>query len=117
MAVRPGKLGQALRDLPFPALPKDLLFQVRMSLSHERARRERPSWLWRLRNQWGHMALPGAAGLLSAVVLFSLLGTHFDVPLLAASEDVPDVATLRSGGAVFDRTVASGMVGRSVRSS
>jgi hypothetical protein len=94
-------LGTALRELPAPALPQDLMVQLRMRLSQERARRERPSWLWRLRNQWGHMALPGTAGLLSAVLLFGLLGIHFDVPLHAAAEDVPLVvrtpARLRDG--------------------
>ena len=94
-------LGQSLRELPSPATPKDLLCQLRTALSQERARRERPSWLWRLKNQWGHLALPGTVGLFSAVLLFGLMGTHFEVPLHGSSEDVPLVvrtpARLRDG--------------------
>jgi hypothetical protein len=94
-------LGQTLRDLPAPAIPKELLPILRIRLSQERARNERPSLIWRVRNQWGHLALPGAAGILSAVLLFGMFGSHFGLPLRTTAEDVPLVvrtpARLRAG--------------------
>ncbi|MBI3934556.1 MAG: hypothetical protein HY316_07660 [Acidobacteria bacterium] len=83
------QLGGNLRRLPSPEIPKELAFQVRMRLSQERALRERPGWLWRLTNQWGHLALPGAAGLLSAVLIFAMFGSHFSVQLRAGAKDIP----------------------------
>ena len=83
------RLGQKLRDLAAPPIPKDLLSNLRIQISQERARNERPSLIWRIRNQWGHLAFPGAAGVLSAVLLFGLFASHFGLPLRVAAEDVP----------------------------
>ena len=79
------QLGLALRRLGAPSIPDELLSVIRIRISQERARQQRPSWLWRLRNQWGHMALPGAAGVLSAVLIFAVFASHFSVPPLAAA--------------------------------
>jgi hypothetical protein len=82
-------LGDALREVPSPAIPKDLLSNVRVQISQERARVERPNLLWRLRNQWGYLAFPGAAGVFSTILLFGLFATHFGQPLREVSQDVP----------------------------
>ena len=81
-------LGEMLRRVPAPAVPADLAFRVRLRLSQERAQQERPHWLWALTGQFRHLALPGTAGLLSAVVLFGIFASHFTVPL-RVSPDVP----------------------------
>jgi len=82
------QLGLALRRLPSPAVPEDLLPEIRIRVSQERARQDRPGLLWRLGNQWGHLALPGAAGLLSAVMIFCVFASHFSVPPRAAASPV-----------------------------
>ena len=83
------RLTGMLRRLPSPAVPKHLASQVHMRISQERARQQRPTWLWRLTNQWGHLALPGATGLLSAVLIFGIFASHFTVPLRKAANDIP----------------------------
>jgi hypothetical protein len=84
-------LGEALQRLPAPPVPKDLAFQVRARLSQARAERERPTLFWRLRNQWGHMALPGSAGLCTALLFFAMFASHFSVSERALSNLANDV--------------------------
>ena len=83
------QMGTALRELPTPAMPADLPFRVRLRLSQERSRQERPSWRWRLATQWGHLALPGATGLLSAKLLFGIFLPQVSAPVSARSYDTP----------------------------
>lgn len=83
------QLGLSLRRLPSPVIPERLLPDIRIRISRERARRQRPGWLWKLTNQWGHLALPGSAGLLSAVLIFGVFASHFSVPPRTVSRDVP----------------------------
>jgi hypothetical protein len=82
------QLGLSLRRLPPPAVPERLLSDIRIRISEERARRQRPSWLWKLTNEWGHLALPGATGLFTALAFFAIFAFHFAVPL-RSSPDVP----------------------------
>lgn len=83
------QIGLSLRRLPSPVIPERLLPDIRIRVSQERARRQRPGWLWKLTNQWGGLALPGSAGLLSAVLIFGVFASHFSVPPRAVSRDVP----------------------------
>jgi hypothetical protein len=83
------QLGLSLRRLPAPEPPERLLSDIRVRISQERARQQRPSWLWRLTNQWGYLALPGGAGLLSAVLIFAVFASHFSIPPHPGSGDVP----------------------------
>lgn len=94
------ELGDSLRRLPSPEIPPGLVRDLRCAISLERARQERPGWLWRVRNQWGHLALPGTAGLTCAILFFGLFASQFsvsprrgpDVPL-----DLRTSAYLRNG--------------------
>jgi hypothetical protein len=69
--------GDMLRRAAAPAVPLDLEFRVKLRLSQERYRRQRPGLMWSLVQQWRHLAFPGAAGLLSAVVIFFLFASQF----------------------------------------
>jgi hypothetical protein len=82
------QVGLQLRRLPSPAAPARLAGDIRIRISQERARRERPGWLWKLSNQWGHLALPGSVGVFAAVFIFGLLASQFTVPL-RRGPDVP----------------------------
>jgi anti-sigma factor RsiW len=82
-------LGETLREVPAPSIPRDLAFDVRARLSQERAEQQRPGWLWTIKNQWGHMAFPGAAGLVAALIFFGVFASHFSSPLQMATEDIP----------------------------
>ena len=82
-------VGMALRQLPAPALPADLAFQIRYRLCRERGRRQRPSWRWRWANLVAPFAVPVTAGALSAVLLFATLIPMFGTPVRADSSDVP----------------------------
>jgi len=83
------RFGESLREMPSARVPAELVSRIRQRVSAERARRERPGWLWTVKNQWGHLALPGAAGIFSAVLLFVMFASHFASPLRAVAGDVP----------------------------
>lgn len=83
------ELGLSLRRLPAPVVPTRLVSDVRTQISQERARQQRPGWLWKLTNQWGYLALPGGVGLLFAVLIFGVFASHFAVPVPARTNDVP----------------------------
>lgn len=78
-------LGDMLRRVPAPAMPADLEFRVRLRLSQERYRRQRPSFVRTLVEEWRHLAFPGAAGLCSAVLLFMVFASHFTPAVRANS--------------------------------
>ncbi len=78
-----------LRQLPSPPMPADLLFRIRHRISHERASAQRPDWRWRWRNRMAPFAVPAAAGLFSALLIFGTLIRTFEIPVQAKSGDVP----------------------------
>ena len=88
------QIGTALRELPTPAMPADLPFRVRMRLSQERSLQEKPGWRWRLATQWGHLAFPGATGLLSTLLLFGIFLPQVSAPVETRADDTP--LTLRT---------------------
>jgi len=83
------QLGLLLRRLPPREVPQRLISAIRTRISRERARKQSPGWLWKLTHQWGYLALPGGAGLLSAMLIFGVLASHFSVPPRDDTDDVP----------------------------
>jgi anti-sigma factor RsiW len=82
-------MGTALRELPTPAMPADLPFRVRLRLSQERSRRQAPGWRWRLATRLGPLALPGGAGMLSALLLFGVFLPEVSAPMETRAVDTP----------------------------
>ena len=82
-------VGTMLRHLPAPAVPANLEFQVRLRLSQERRRRQQPHWTWRCGNWLAPFALPGAAGVLAALLIFASFVSLFGPTVRADSPDVP----------------------------
>lgn len=99
-------VGALLRQLPSPHMPADLPFRIRHRISREKSRRQQPTWRWRWGNRVAPFALPAAAGLLSALVIFGALVRTFEIPVQANSQDVPLVLRtaprLRSIGPLVD---------------
>ncbi len=99
-AARAEKLVQAremLRTLGHVKAPRELTTSLRIIASRERARRVsgnplfdfEPLWM-RMRNWMQPLALPFAGGIVSTLVLFSMLVPGYDVSVRAASPaDVP----------------------------
>jgi hypothetical protein len=103
-----------LKQLPTPSMPADLPLRIRHRISQEQSRSQRPGWGWRWANQVSPFALPAAAGLLSAVLIFGAFIRIFEIPVQANSQlnqaDVPiglrTAPRLRSIGPIeFDRAM------------
>ncbi|MBI4465298.1 MAG: hypothetical protein HY647_11395 [Acidobacteria bacterium] len=103
-----------LRQLPAPAVPPDLELQIRLRLSRERRRSQQPSWSWRWGNLLSPFALPGAAGVLLAVVIFGAFFPLLNQPVRADSSDVPltlrTPPRLRSSGPISLNSSMEGLV-------
>jgi anti-sigma factor RsiW len=97
------ELGDMLRRVPAPAVPADLEFRVRLRLSQERYYQQRPGWLPTLFETWKHLALPGATGLLSAMVLLVIFASHVTPAVRAGSGDV--LLDLRTSARIRDSHV------------
>ena len=72
--------------------PENLSLQLRLAISREAARAQRPlfdGFGMRLNNALNAFAVPATAGLISAVAIFAFLMGFFAVPLRAGSTDVP----------------------------
>jgi len=107
------QLGLMLRRVPPPEVPPRLASDIRIQVSEERVRRQRPGWLWKLGNQWGHLALPGSVGLCCAVFIFGLLASQFTVPLRRGPDvplDLRTSAYLRSNQLLAHGLAESDMV-------
>jgi len=83
------RAGKLLRRMPLPQAPGDLDLQIRLRLSRERNRQQRPSLLWRLENLVAPFALQGALGIAAAVAAFATFLPLAASPVQASSEDVP----------------------------
>jgi hypothetical protein len=124
-------------DLPVAPAPADLSARLRVIASHERQRRlHRHLWLDRLRLEIDHLfkplAVPAAGGLLSSVILFSVLMNTLNVqqylrkdiplglytqvsvnnlsPFAGNGGDVIVEVTIDAHGGVSDFSVPSGKV-------
>jgi hypothetical protein len=74
--------------------PPELALQIRVAISREAAKRQRPmfeAWLTRLDNAIKGFMVPATAGVLSAIIFFGLLIGFFALPqqLEASDNDVP----------------------------
>ncbi|OFW13174.1 MAG: hypothetical protein A3H27_15970 [Acidobacteria bacterium RIFCSPLOWO2_02_FULL_59_13] len=98
-------LGRLLRRLSAPSVPADLELQIRLRLSYELNRSQQPSWGWRWGNRLAPFALPGAMGVLLAVLTFASFLPMVNPPVRADSSDVPlalrTPARLRSSELIF----------------
>jgi len=82
---------QWLTSLERPQVPADLALKVRVALSREMARAQRPQWQGTkmlLENAVRRFLVPATAGLVTAVVVFGMLMGSFAFPVQAAN-DVP----------------------------
>lgn len=78
-----------LKQMPVPEMPGDLPARIQRRISGERSKAERVTWTWRLKNHLEPFAIPAAAGLLSALLIFGVFIRIFEVPVHAGSADVP----------------------------
>ncbi len=84
-----GRVVALLKQSQPPVMPADLAFRIRQRIARERAMTQRPTWTWRWSNRLAPFAVPAAAGLLSAVVIFGIFVRIFEIPVQANSSDVP----------------------------
>ena len=81
-----------LTSVPRPPVPPDLALKLRIALSQEMARTQRPHWQrTRMFLEGGlrRFMVPAAAGLVTAVIVFGVLMGSFAVTVQAASNDIP----------------------------
>ena len=78
-----------LKQLPSPAMPPDLLFQIRNRIGCEQGRKNRPTWVWRWASQVRPFVLPVTSGIACALLFFGTLVPLFSNRPLASSTDVP----------------------------
>ena len=82
-------VGNLLRKLPTPAMPRQLSRSIRQRVSEERRISQRVTWSWRWGNRIEPFAVPASVGLLSALLIFGIFIRTFEVPVQASSNDVP----------------------------
>jgi hypothetical protein len=85
----PLDVSAVLKQLPTPAMPPELTTRIRTRISQERRKRAKVTWAWKLQNEFAHLAVPAAVGLLSAIFIFGICIRIFEVPVRASSDDVP----------------------------
>jgi hypothetical protein len=80
-----------LKQLPCPAMPSQLPFLIRQRIRKERIQASKVTLAWRLQNQFAHLAVPAAAGLLCAIFIFGTFIRLFETPVHANSASAQDV--------------------------
>ena len=101
-----------LKQLPCPVMPPQLPHLIQQRIRRERMKASRVTLAWKLQNQFAHLMVPAAAGLLCAIFMFGSLIRLFEIPVHANSakaEDVPlslrTSPRLRTGTIVADNGI------------
>jgi hypothetical protein len=83
------ELRDELSQVPVPAVPRDLAFNVRLRVAQERYRAQQPNFWWRLRTRFQPFAMPAFSGTMMALLIFALFIPEVAIPGTVYKNDIP----------------------------